>query len=283
MPTIGERLRQAREAKGYSLEDVSRATKIHVNVLAAIEADRAAETLNTIYLQGFLRTYSRYVGQDEASILASLSVPAQVSAPRSAPAARAKAPRTVPPTIERAKDWLVSARQHLPWRPVMAGVLAVLVLWLGALVVHGKRRTHPKLMINTAAPAAKPATRPKPAPSSKPTTNTPAAATAKRQPAKIPRTAPAAATAAPSQEGARLTAQIHGMTWTEVRVDGAIVLQQVLQTGARQTWVARRDITLWLGDAGNVTLELNGRSLGRVGKKGEVVRGLRITREGLQR
>ena len=77
--SVGQRLRQAREAKGLSLEQVSRVTKIHLNVLTAIEADRAARTISPVYLKGFLKTYARYLGEDDTALLA--SVPSSESVP----------------------------------------------------------------------------------------------------------------------------------------------------------------------------------------------------------
>lgn len=84
-------------------------------------------------------------------------------------------------------------------------------------------------------------------------------------------------------EPVRLTMRVQSMTWMRVTADGVIVAQQVLSAGARETWLARQEIIVWLGDAGGVTLELNGRPLGSPGKRGEVVRALRITAQGIQR
>ena len=67
--SIGERLRKAREDKGISLEEVHRATKIHPNVLEALEENRLEHVLGRAYVKAFLRNYAHYLGLDEAEII----------------------------------------------------------------------------------------------------------------------------------------------------------------------------------------------------------------------
>ncbi|MCH7761782.1 DUF4115 domain-containing protein [candidate division TA06 bacterium] len=62
MDSIGSRLQKAREKKHLSLKDVSEKTKIHPNVLKAIEEDRADQMLSRVYVKGFVRSYAALVG-----------------------------------------------------------------------------------------------------------------------------------------------------------------------------------------------------------------------------
>src|SRR3989338_6950517 len=64
MPTIGEQLRAAREAKGLAIEDAHRHTKIHTKILRAIEEDRAAEVIDPAYARGFLKKYAAFLQLD---------------------------------------------------------------------------------------------------------------------------------------------------------------------------------------------------------------------------
>jgi len=70
-------------------------------------------------------------------------------------------------------------------------------------------------------------------------------------------------------------------TWLQVKVDGKVVLQNLLARGAAESWQAREKIELWLGNAGAVQLEVNGRLLERIGRPGQTLRRVVITREGL--
>jgi len=58
---IAERLRKARQQKGVSLEELQRKTKIHLNILKAIEAD-SLTNLNPVYLKGFIKIYCNALG-----------------------------------------------------------------------------------------------------------------------------------------------------------------------------------------------------------------------------
>lgn len=67
-PTVGNRLRQAREAAGLSRADVATQTKIAERHLLAIEEDRFNDLAARTYAVGFSRAYARTVGSDEAEI-----------------------------------------------------------------------------------------------------------------------------------------------------------------------------------------------------------------------
>ena len=61
--TAGARLKKIRQERGLSLEDVQKKTKIHLNVLRAIEGDSISD-LSPIYLKGFIKIYCSYLGLD---------------------------------------------------------------------------------------------------------------------------------------------------------------------------------------------------------------------------
>jgi cytoskeletal protein RodZ len=62
--SLGERLRQAREAKGYSLDQVSRDTNIAARYLQGLEEEDFSGFPGEPYILGFLRNYSEYLGLD---------------------------------------------------------------------------------------------------------------------------------------------------------------------------------------------------------------------------
>ena len=71
--TIGEILRNAREARDLSIEDVNRATKISVNVIRALEQDDMESFASETYLKGFLKNYAMYLGLDANKLWGMLS------------------------------------------------------------------------------------------------------------------------------------------------------------------------------------------------------------------
>ncbi|TMJ16533.1 MAG: DUF4115 domain-containing protein [Alphaproteobacteria bacterium] len=71
-PTIGERLRVAREAKGMSLDDVARQTRIPIRHLQHIEAGEWDSLPASTYSIGFARSYANAIGMDGPAIGAEL-------------------------------------------------------------------------------------------------------------------------------------------------------------------------------------------------------------------
>lgn len=69
MATLGEKLREAREARGYTLREVADNTRISVRHLEAIEADDYRPLPGGVFNKGFIKAFARYVGVDENEAL----------------------------------------------------------------------------------------------------------------------------------------------------------------------------------------------------------------------
>ena len=66
----GERLKKAREAKGFSLEQVSSTLKILPRMLEAIEKDSYKDLPEPVFVRGYLRLYADLVALPSADIIA---------------------------------------------------------------------------------------------------------------------------------------------------------------------------------------------------------------------
>jgi len=62
--TLGQRLREAREAKKVSLATVEETTRIRRKYLEALEADDYEALPGGVFAQGFVRNYALYLGLD---------------------------------------------------------------------------------------------------------------------------------------------------------------------------------------------------------------------------
>ncbi|MDR1505484.1 MAG: helix-turn-helix domain-containing protein [Treponema sp.] len=69
MESLGDKLRFARESKGYSYEHVGRETNIARRYLEALEKEDFAKFPGEPYLLGFLRNYGEYLGLDVDELL----------------------------------------------------------------------------------------------------------------------------------------------------------------------------------------------------------------------
>lgn len=70
MRTVGQILRESRESKLYSLEDVEKTTKIRKNLLVALESDDYQKLPSYTFVRGFIRNYARFLNLDSEKMLA---------------------------------------------------------------------------------------------------------------------------------------------------------------------------------------------------------------------
>jgi cytoskeleton protein RodZ len=66
---VGKYLKQAREKKGYTLEDMTEITNIEGKYLQALESEAYDDLPSPFYARVFLRTYAKYLNLNVHSIL----------------------------------------------------------------------------------------------------------------------------------------------------------------------------------------------------------------------
>jgi cytoskeletal protein RodZ len=72
MPSVGEQLRQAREAQKLGLHDIVDVTKIRADHLRALEEGNYSVFSAPVYIRGFVRSYATLLKLDTAQILEEL-------------------------------------------------------------------------------------------------------------------------------------------------------------------------------------------------------------------
>lgn len=70
MRTVGQLFKEERLKKGFTLEQVEKATKIRLKFLEAIEDDDYKKMPASPYIQGFVKNYSDFLGLKSHTILA---------------------------------------------------------------------------------------------------------------------------------------------------------------------------------------------------------------------
>jgi transcriptional regulator with XRE-family HTH domain len=66
---IGDEIRAARENTGFTLEQVSRETRVHISHLRAIEEMTPGLLGAPVYAKGYIKSYARFLGMDEQTTL----------------------------------------------------------------------------------------------------------------------------------------------------------------------------------------------------------------------
>jgi hypothetical protein len=243
MASFGDTLRRERELRGIELRDIAEATKISIRFLQALEQDRVDILPGGIFPKAFVRQYARHVGLDPERMVAEFVYAYGEPAPSK---------------LSRPSDVRLSDG---PSRGlILGGLVLAAVVFLGWRMWGGAGEGAPAPAGSTQGAATQgtrfPTDRVYPPP-------TP----------PVPATAPAA--------GIVVELTAHQSTWAEIKVDGATVLNRVLEAGETQKLEARNEVLLSLGNAGGVTYTVNGRPGIPLGRPGEVRRNIAVNTQSL--
>ena len=256
--SIGKTLRETREKKKITINQAYEHTRIHPDVLKALEEDAYERILNPAYIKSFLKGYASYLGLDANNIIEEYDKlepekPKEKSLPQQIPLdvlKKTRIPKALPKKTLPVLKW-------------------VIILVLAAFVSRGVFRF---VRTRVAARAAIKVSRKK-AVSRKPS----------RKPSKKPKAQDAALkrVVIPKDEALLLTLDVTDDVWLRLKVDGRIIFESILRKGASETWEANENFTIWTGRAHALRLSLNGSYIGTAGNG--VVKNLVIDRRGMRR
>jgi cytoskeleton protein RodZ len=82
--------------------------------------------------------------------------------------------------------------------------------------------------------------------------------------------------------GIRLGLHAKDDCWVQLKLDGKTMFQNILKKGRFEVWQAKERIDLFLGNVGNVELELNGKIIPSLGRRGQALKNIVITKDGLR-
>jgi cytoskeleton protein RodZ len=127
MGTVAEQLRQGRESRGLSVQQVAEATKMRTDHVRALEQGNYEAFVAPVYIRGFVRAYARLVGLDADVLLGAL-------AQELGQTEKFREPPSLLGTEKTALDAVMLRLSRINWRialPVTGALIAVLVgLWV---------------------------------------------------------------------------------------------------------------------------------------------------------
>ncbi len=136
MDKVGAKLRDARVARGMSVEDVAQETRIPRATIAALEDGDAAALPAPVFVRGFVRSIARALGLDDTALVRELERhqrQAAIALGADLGPSRAR-PRSRPATDEPLLPLAGSTRHLAKASPLRGGYLVLLLVAMGLLV-----------------------------------------------------------------------------------------------------------------------------------------------------
>ena len=277
---IGPILEQARKELGLTLDDVEQATKIRKRYLAGLEREDFGVLPDAVYAQGFLKTYANYLGLDGEELSRQLKnrrKPRRERTINYGPPAKSdfELPLLSPGGLEGTRKRKISGATVVTVIVALFALAAV----IGTLYYVGRGAQTSETNGQASLGSAE-----KDAPNSKqdaPQAKAPGSGAENEGESQ----------AAPGQSGEEEagndavgdepeappdTLQVvinvqERPSWLSIQTDGILAYEDIAQPGFSETFEAERELSITTGDAGAVTAEVNGQSVGALGGPGEVL------------
>ena len=266
MESFGEYLKKERESRNISLEEVSAGTKIRKVILEAIENDDVDALPATVFVKGFLRSYSRYLGLESSKVILQY--------------------HTHIVFLNKMKEERNFVdRNRTLYKPTVV-IALVLILIFVFFVYFSQREKKESLVFIPVSPQ----TTVTESSTKRSSTKTPYLLMKKKEKVQKEReVSEEASVITPfSSEGGlilegednteksikeeiRILIRALDTTWLRVQLDDDIPFEIIMKRGDNLTWKAINKLKLFVGNAGGVELFYNGKPVGSIGTSGQVV------------
>ena len=249
---IGDLLRRERERQNLSIKDIEKATSIRALYIDAIEKGEYKTLPGEVYAKGFVRNYANYLKLNANEIVNAFNgelhpQEEMQEAAGSSPVEEARQEQSAERNREEYRGPKITSLESYPMEKKSHGVrnalmvaAAVFVVAFAALIAFGGDE-------EPSAPA-------------------PRAKTQTQQGQKQTEAAPK-----PAADGVEMKLSFTDRCWTEVVVDGKTEFEGTAEKGKVLTLKGKDKVRITAGNAGALNYSLNGKDMGAIGQKGEVV------------
>ncbi len=247
MESVGTRLKNKRLEKGLTLEEAQKKTKIQLNIIRSIEDDSLVG-VSPIYIKGFLKIYCKFLGVEAREYIPDYKEP-QASRQFSA---NVKSQSHSPQRLSFTKFIAYLPRIRMK-NIVIFGLLILGCLGLFQLGKFLSTRKHVKSLKRPESVSALVKSEKK---------------TQLEKSQKIPL-------------GNTIKLGVHAKEncYITLKTDGRLVFQGLFRKGISESWQAKEKIEFSLNNAGVVDLQINGKPISGLGRKGQAVKGI-VSKEG---
>ena len=247
MAPIGMELKRERELRGITLQEISDATKINIRYLRDLEEDRLDNLPGTFFIKGIIRSFAKYIGLDENTILNSYY--------------ESELHREQGQEKEEEKEEEYQKTQHtlpIKVKRILYSILVFLALMAVLTLIY--------LLVYQKPPG-------------KQVVETPATQTIqKTEPASPPKTVIL-------EEEKELVLDLTFVmdSWIQIYSDGELVVDGLKFEGEKLQVIAKEELLIHTGNAGGISVILNNQTGIPFGESGAVVKDIRITLENMEK
>lgn len=234
-------LKRERELRGISLQEISDATKINIRYLRDLEEDRLDNLPGTFFIKGIIRSFAKYIGLDEHTILNSY----------------------YESELHREQDNVQNEGSQktqytlpLKTKRILYSILLFLIVMAALTVIF--------FLINKN-------------PQEPPLVETPSAQTIQETTPVLPSEIPIPE----EEKELVLDLTFVKLTWIQIYADGELVVDGNKLEGEKIQVVAKEEFLIHTGNAGGISVTLNNKTGKPFGAPGAVVRNIRITHENM--
>jgi cytoskeleton protein RodZ len=247
MSSVGKVLRGARLEQRLDLPTVSARTKISVRYLESIESDDRGSLPSGFFYKSFVDQYARFLGLNTLEINSEVDRLLSSDAPLPLPGHERDVSRKVPPMTPAprfagGRAWLSLAALVL----VVVGCSGIYAWW------HQGKLGGFRSALEKVAPSAAPAV---------------------VSVASTQKPAPPQETASPAAEGYKVLLNLIAReeTWLSISSEGKRLFSGVLAANQSKTVEGKESATMKVGNAAGLEVRLNGKLLGPLGARGQVL------------
>lgn len=251
MPTLGDHLREGREALGISLEEISKRTCISIRQLDALETNRLERLPGGLFNISFARQYARELGLNEDEVAArikdAMGLPVQSLSKMPVGRAGFSIEEPAAKLAECASGFF---RKH--GGSTISALIGIGLIGGGLYAYHLTEQE--ELATDTVAEVV----------------------------AMVQQVAePAVAVQRQPEAPIELTLEVIETVWVRAVVDGKRLFEETLSQGVVRPIIAQEQVELKVGNAGGLLLSLNGEDLPAIGSRGQV-RSVIVTPTGVE-
>ncbi len=238
--TVGAYLREARESAGFSLEEIAERTRIPRTVIKDLEAERFDSSGGTAYARGHIRAIAKIVNTDVDRLMIAFDESTETD--------------TTPmiELLDANNATSVRSRQNVKIQPRQIMVAISIIAGIAIIIPSAIAISHKVSQKNTYASKV-------------------VAKSEKKivAPTVAPVQQPSASAAVPAHTVSIVAS--HGITWLSVTdASGAQLFSGKLSNGASQSFDPTNGLSMRIGNAGAVSVSVDGKDQGSIGATGEV-------------